>query len=201
MCNSNKQLVEFYLGVVRIFNNDINSINMPVLEGFRETAVAGFDDNMFVSCYDGQVYQLNNDLNAINSLKAYGKPEGMFGSSDLLAIATPYLADSDEPDSTVTIYVDEPESVKEKIDDNSIKVFPNPADNIINFDFSEFDSPFVKFEIFNFLGEKVYESASVESDKLKRLSIEELNLMPGANFVKIWSEKQFAIVKLMIIGK
>lgn len=51
-----------------------------------------------------------------------------------------------------------------------VKFYPNPATSAINFDFlKDNDKPYT-FQIFNFLGKKVYESSSVNSKTIVNLT-------------------------------
>lgn len=51
-----------------------------------------------------------------------------------------------------------------------IKFYPNPATSVITFDFlKENDKPYT-FQIFNFLGKKVYELSSVSSTRIVNLT-------------------------------
>jgi hypothetical protein len=51
-----------------------------------------------------------------------------------------------------------------------VKFYPNPATSAINFDFLKDNEKPYTFQIFNFLGKKVYESSSIDSKKIINLT-------------------------------
>jgi hypothetical protein len=51
-----------------------------------------------------------------------------------------------------------------------VKFYPNPATSAITFDFLKDNDKVYSFQIFNFLGKKVYESSSVNSRTIVNLT-------------------------------
>jgi hypothetical protein len=51
-----------------------------------------------------------------------------------------------------------------------VKFYPNPATSAITFDFLKDNDKLYSFQIFNFLGKKVYESSSVNSRTIVNLT-------------------------------
>jgi len=51
-----------------------------------------------------------------------------------------------------------------------VKFYPNPATSAITFDFLKENDKVYSFQIFNFLGKKVYESSSVNSKTIVNLT-------------------------------
>ncbi len=52
----------------------------------------------------------------------------------------------------------------------SIKFYPNPAISTITFDFQKANNKSYSFQIFNFIGKKVYEAAAVDQKTIVNLS-------------------------------
>ncbi len=80
-------------------------------------------------------------------------------------------------------------SITEKNMDLQVKMYPNPATNFISFDGLNIDS---NIEIFNSIGEKVYNNTYNSSNKLN------FNLSSGIYLVKIISENKSVVKKLVI---
>src|SRR5450432_1254030 len=51
-----------------------------------------------------------------------------------------------------------------------VKFYPNPATSVINFDFLKDNDKLYSFQIFNFLGKKVYDSSSLNSKTIVNLT-------------------------------
>lgn len=51
-----------------------------------------------------------------------------------------------------------------------VKFYPNPATSAITFDFLKDNDKLYSFQIFNFLGKKVYESSSINSRTIVNLT-------------------------------
>ncbi len=96
----------------------------------------------------------------------------------------------------IYIACDGPNNVQEIFNNHFIRVFPNPSDGIINIENKNLKAD--KIEIFNILGEKVYERIVETSRGMSLLDISELS--EGLYFLKIL-DKDGEILKIEKIIK
>ena len=75
---------------------------------------------------------------------------------------------------------------------NNISVFPNPANDILNFDFSNIETQNLKLSIYNNVGQKVYENISFQD---KQIDISKFNT--GLYFVEFQSESNTKMLKFL----
>ena len=75
---------------------------------------------------------------------------------------------------------------------NNISVFPNPANDILNFNFSNIETQNLKLSIYNNVGQKVYENISFQD---KQIDISKFNT--GLYFVEFQSESNTKMLKFL----
>jgi hypothetical protein len=132
------------------YNLLTGSINLIKDGGPREI------ESNWMSSYNGYIYQFqqyNGNVTFTDSLKAYGRAEGMAMNLMFFTIATPYLEGTYKPDSTITLYGKEPVSVEENKNEVIAAISPNPANNYIIL-----NNEIIKgeVEVYSFTGEKLY---------------------------------------------
>jgi hypothetical protein len=157
-------------------------IKLPKDGGPREIA----KDKNWMSTYNGYVYQFQQykgNVTFTDSLKAYGRAEGMAISELFFTIATPYTEGSNKPDSTITLYGKEPVSVEENKADKLPAIYPNPANDYLTLNKEIFKG---EIEIYSFSGEKLLTANTTH------LNIR--NLASGFYFVKS-ADKMFNFIK------
>jgi hypothetical protein len=183
-------------GDLKIFdgynNCKVVNFNIPNKKGARESKFdrLNFNSNiLYTSSYDGYIYSYDISKSKLGEkLKAYGKAEGFDIDRGFFVIATPYLENSDAPDSTITLYTRKPTSVDE--DNNFINslIYPNPATDYIEISSINptlkhgVDEEDYEIQIFDMLGIAV----SPAGGRIKeggRIDIS--NLSPGIYFIKI----------------
>jgi Secretion system C-terminal sorting domain len=87
---------------------------------------------------------------------------------------------------------------KEIVDDNKIKIFPNPCKNQFNIDVSKLDESVNSIEIFNITGQIVYKQTATRKTQGSIITINLPKHINGIVFVRINTEENI-ITKKMII--
>lgn len=64
-------------------------------------------------------------------------------------------------------------------------VSPNPVNNLLNIDFSRLDAASVQIEIFDLLGQRVYDQSIANPAANFRKSLDVSNLLKGIYFIRI----------------
>ncbi len=77
----------------------------------------------------------------------------------------------------------------------NIDIFPNPSNGIFHIDMSAIQTKNIKIDVYNFLGEKVWETNFNKSDKNLNLS----NLTKGVYYISFCSDKEIISKKITII--
>lgn len=175
--NADPQLVAtcYESGDLKIFDGNDNSetvnINSEIGLGPRESYHTG--GQIYVPAYDGYVHIVDShSKNEISKLDAYGKAESVNESFLVLLIATPYLKDSDLPDSTITLYSRTPVSVEDDLN-TKLSAYPNPAGDFIIIESKPENEELAIYDIW---GNEVLKS------NLNKVDIR--NLKTGVYFVK-----------------
>lgn len=156
-------------------------------EGPRESIE--YEGKIYTTAYNGYVYINSYPQTTADSLRAYGKAEGMAVNRYVLAIATPYIEKTYEPINLVQIYISLPASVDNNSVEKHLNIFPNPANESININT---DLTGGVIEIISTAGIKVYESQIVNNIDLSGFTA-------GVYFLKIQSGNNFRINKFTVV--
>jgi len=92
------------------------------------------------------------------------------------------------------------EGIKEKQQEKSISVYPNPSANITNLEFSLNKTSVVKLEVCNFLGKTIYsESAREYPEGTSKIQINSGNLSSGVYLIKLSIDNQTYTCKVSVV--
>lgn len=180
------------------FNKDssITKFHLPEYNGIRETVALNVTPNLetlfATTSYNDVVYLINSFGEIKDSIKAYGKAESVYSDFNSILIATPFIADTYTPDSSVTLY-SRPMYV-DNINNNLFSVSPNPV-----IDRFEIQSPgdiiINSIDLINLSGDKVYTYQAI-SDIYR---IPDYILPPGKYFLKLKHSKGESIISLILL--
>lgn len=90
--------------------------------------------------------------------------------------------------------------INEMVQDNNIRVYPNPLADFTNLEFSLTEKSVVKVEVCNFLGKTVYsESAREYPDGINKIRISSSNLSSGVYLIKLTIDNQSYTHKISVV--
>lgn len=81
---------------------------------------------------------------------------------------------------------------------NSISIFPNPANDVINVDLSDVEAGNFEVSLVNMIGETVVVPFSINSNNRSELSLNVEGFSPGVYFVKIEGEQKVAVKPIVV---
>lgn len=170
--------------------------------GPREAAFSKDSKYIFVTAYDGNVYEYSvTDLSLVKTFAANGKVEGLIAdnTSDglLFACANINLKDSYAPNDTVTFVFDKISNVK----DNGMlaaAVYPNPASDFVNIDLSGFNSVKYTVRISDMSGKMIKEFNS-ENEKVLKINLAPYNLQNGVYTLEVAGTDKVYVTKFAVV--
>ena len=173
----------------------IKTINLQT-EGFNGPREAHFNnenDLIYVSAYDGNIYEVNPETgDAKNYLECKAKPEGFYAGlagNDYLLVANIMDKLTYAPDSTVSVYV-RYSSIEDVVNNTNLHIYPNPAQDLIHIQIPENISIEIqaKIEIYTSTGLLV-KKKMLSLNQNKEFIIKNSDFPRGDYFIKVTSGK------------